>query len=137
VHIIDFTAQDQIKVGRGHDCEIRITDISVSRLHAYIKKNPETGEFVTEDNKSKFGTLVLIKKPFMMQPHTTNMFQIGRSLVEMTVHLPKSHELLKDPILFPELNLPQTRNRSFWCGKCCASKQTKAVKPEAKKLNAE
>ena len=71
----------------------------------------------------------------MLQPHAPNMFQIGRSLVEMTVHLPKSHELLKDPILFPELNLPMARNRTWF--KCCASKQTKAVKPEAKKLTAE
>jgi hypothetical protein len=28
---------DGIKLGRGHECEIRITDISVSRNHASIK----------------------------------------------------------------------------------------------------
>lgn len=31
--------RDFIKVGRGHDSEIRITDISVSRCHALIKRS--------------------------------------------------------------------------------------------------
>jgi len=28
---------NQIKLGRGHECDLRENDISVSRLHAYIK----------------------------------------------------------------------------------------------------
>lgn len=51
-----------IKVGRGHDAEVRITDISVSRLHAFIKRSVK-GDFILEDNSSKFGTLVLCRKP--------------------------------------------------------------------------
>jgi pSer/pThr/pTyr-binding forkhead associated (FHA) protein len=31
--------KDFIKVGRGHDSEVRITDISVSRCHALIKRS--------------------------------------------------------------------------------------------------
>lgn len=45
-----------IKLGRGHECEIRITDISVSRNHAKIKMGMDG--FYIYDNKSKFGTLV-------------------------------------------------------------------------------
>lgn len=41
--------RDYIKVGRGHDCEVRITDISVSRCHAMIKRTTK-GDFVLEDN---------------------------------------------------------------------------------------
>tara|TARA_B110000503_G_scaffold50444_1_gene81694 strand:- start:223 stop:393 length:171 start_codon:yes stop_codon:yes gene_type:complete len=48
--------------GRGHASDIRISDISVSRLHAYIKF--EDGKYILTDNNSKFGTLVLLKKPF-------------------------------------------------------------------------
>lgn len=47
-----------IRVGRGHDADIRVTDISVSRFHARINRNIITGEFYVEDNNSKFGTLV-------------------------------------------------------------------------------
>jgi len=47
-----------IKVGRGHETDIRVTDISVSRFHAKINRSLTTGEYFVEDNKSKFGTLV-------------------------------------------------------------------------------
>jgi len=45
------------RVGRGHDVDIRVTDISVSRFHARINK-ADDGNFYVEDNRSKFGTLV-------------------------------------------------------------------------------
>lgn len=54
--IIQNIAPEGIKLGRGHECEIRITDISVSRNHALIKN--VNGFFYVFDNKSKFGTLV-------------------------------------------------------------------------------
>ena len=54
--LIQNPGNDGIKLGRGHECEIRITDISVSRNHAAIKMNPDG--FYIYDNKSKFGTLV-------------------------------------------------------------------------------
>ena len=44
-------------MGRGHECEVRVTDISVSRLHAYIKIT-NRGDYILDDNGSKFGTLV-------------------------------------------------------------------------------
>jgi len=57
MHVINFNTIETIKFGRGHDTDVRIHDISVSRLHAYIKKD-ELGRFYIEDNASKFGTLV-------------------------------------------------------------------------------
>ncbi len=38
IHIINPTIEKTLlKLGRGHDSDIRISDISVSRLHALIK----------------------------------------------------------------------------------------------------
>ena len=51
--------------GRGHQCEIRVSDISVSRVHAFIRF--ENGNFVIVDNNSKFGTLVKMMRPFRIQ----------------------------------------------------------------------
>ena len=45
-------------VGRGNTVDIRITDISVSRVHSEIKL--VNGEFYLNDKDAKFGTLVLI-----------------------------------------------------------------------------
>lgn len=39
IHVIDMSYKKHIKVGRGHDADIRVTDISVSRFHASINRN--------------------------------------------------------------------------------------------------
>lgn len=53
---ISFDKKNSIIIGRGHDCDIKIQDISVSRHHAVISfKN---NKFYIEDHKSKFGTLI-------------------------------------------------------------------------------
>jgi pSer/pThr/pTyr-binding forkhead associated (FHA) protein len=79
---------------------MKIADISVSRVHSFIRF--EGNELIIEDNGSKFGTMVRVNKPeklldvkffkspkramynpFMMQDQTpinSSMFQIGRSL---------------------------------------------------------
>lgn len=66
-------SRDYIKVGRGHDSQVRITDISVSRFHALFWKSSR-GVYVVEDNGSKFGTLVLVRKPYIMNKMHTNYF---------------------------------------------------------------
>lgn len=57
IHIINFNARRKVKVGRGQNAEVRITDISVSRFHTQIKLN-KNGDVIISDNQSKFGTLV-------------------------------------------------------------------------------
>lgn len=49
----------KFSLGRGHDSDLWINDISVSRLHATI--DYRDGDFYLEDCKSKFGTLVHIR----------------------------------------------------------------------------
>jgi pSer/pThr/pTyr-binding forkhead associated (FHA) protein len=50
----------EFKLGRGHESEVRINDISVSRCHTIIKYKDDG--FYIEDNISKFGTIVLLKE---------------------------------------------------------------------------
>jgi len=60
VHLITPTFHMKtFKLGRGHDSDLRINDISVSRCHAVIKFKSD-GFYLT-DNMSKFGTLILIR----------------------------------------------------------------------------
>ena len=70
-------------MGRGHESEVRVNDISVSRCHAIIKYKPD-GIYI-EDNRSKFGTLVLLKEAYKIILEYTSAVQIGRTVVSFTV----------------------------------------------------
>ena len=59
VFILNLSLLSEQRVGRSHDNELRISDISVSRLHC-IFKLVEGGIYV-QDKNSKFGTLVRLK----------------------------------------------------------------------------
>ena len=73
------------KLGRGHESDVRVSDISVSRCHALVKYNEDNGRFYLEDNLSKFGTLVLAKGQIDLEPEMTKAVQIGRSVISFTV----------------------------------------------------
>ena len=86
VHLIMPDMEKKIfKLGRGHESDIRVSDISVSRCHALIKYSEENGNFYLEDNLSKFGTLVLAKGSIDLEPEMTKAVQIGRSVISFTV----------------------------------------------------
>ena len=69
IHVLSpCDLQTDFKIGRGHDSDLRINDISVSRCHAVIKFKNDN--FYLQDNMSKFGTLVLIRKKLLILPKT-------------------------------------------------------------------
>lgn len=70
-----------IKLGRGHECDIRMSDISVSRVHAEMAY--KNNKFYIFDNSSKFGTLVKIKNHYPISNERCAI-QIGRTVVICT-----------------------------------------------------
>ena len=76
-------SKQEFKLGRGHESEVRINDISVSRCHAIIKYKKDG--FYMEDNLSKFGTIVLIKEKLRLSEDHTVAIQVGRSVVSFTI----------------------------------------------------
>ena len=71
---------DSFVLGRGHESDVRISDISVSRSHAKISfKNKK---FILEDTGSKFGTLVLAKDSVDISENQV-ILQIGRTLISV------------------------------------------------------
>ena len=86
VHVITMNegGRAHIRVGRGHEADIRVTDISVSRFHAKINKN-ENGEYFVEDNKSKFGTLIQLRKPYLLHKNRSNYIQMGRTMLNIKI----------------------------------------------------
>ena len=51
---------NEFKVGRSVDTDMRIADISVSRIHSFI--SIVGNELILEDNGSKFGTLFKLSR---------------------------------------------------------------------------
>ena len=70
------------KLGRGHESDIRISDISVSRFHAQLKCTKDG--YYLEDNNSKFGTLALVPR-LEISPSFSRAVQVGRTAISLTV----------------------------------------------------
>ena len=85
IHIVDFSENEKIVVGRHESSNIRINDISVSRYHAYIKRIGKRDHYFLTDNLSKFGTLILIQRPFKLLEHEFNVVQVGNRVIEFDV----------------------------------------------------
>ena len=93
IHVIKLTGEN-ITIGRGHESDVRINDISVSRSHACLKYDIQSGRLLLRDLKSKFGTLVLIKKPLIIKERKIHL-QIGRTYIEASLMSMKDFEKLK------------------------------------------
>lgn len=76
----------KIFLGRGHESHVRITDISVSRQHAFIVRGSD-GNYYLFDNDSKFGTLALIRKPLELTDSI--QIQVSRTLLSISLKRPK------------------------------------------------
>jgi pSer/pThr/pTyr-binding forkhead associated (FHA) protein len=59
--VIRLTDRQSLKVGRGHDSDVRVADISVSRCHSLLRFDSVNNQVILSDYHSKFGTLLLIK----------------------------------------------------------------------------
>lgn len=73
--------KEEMKIGRGQDSDIRISDISVSRFHASIRRQGD--KFILKDNNSKFGTLACLKKPLCLSNFPSVHLQVGRTLMQV------------------------------------------------------
>lgn len=84
MHIITLEDGTFAKLGRGHDNELRLDDVSVSRNHAIVRY--KNGKFYLEDNMSKFGTLIQAQNKIRIN---SNVFvQINRSVLNFELYRP-------------------------------------------------
>jgi hypothetical protein len=81
LHMIFSNEGLPLKVGRGHQCEMRVNDISVSRVHAEIQFM--NSKFYLRDMKSKFGTLVKFKEEYPIKDGIR--LQYGRVCLEFNI----------------------------------------------------
>lgn len=98
IHLLTVSSeQSEFKLGRGHESQVRINDISVSRCHAIIKCKQDG--FYIEDNTSKFGTIILLKDKLRLQALHTMAVQVGRTVISFTIkYMQSEKEKLKSDI---------------------------------------
>ena len=73
-----------LKIGRGNECEIMFTDISISRIHSILIR--EGNNVILKDYKSKFGTLILIhNQNLIINPDLSLNIQIGRTFFHIQI----------------------------------------------------
>jgi uncharacterized glyoxalase superfamily protein PhnB len=86
-HVFDFKELKTLKLGRGHAAHAKISDISISRLHAQLKlvKN----EIWIKDDRSKFACLYLQQEPYTINVDSEPLhIQMGRFLFKIKVKIP-------------------------------------------------
>jgi hypothetical protein len=79
VFVISLSGKKTLKLGRGHESDVRIADVSISRWHATVSFT-DSGHFVIEDHGSKFGTLVSMRRPKVINSTERLCVQAGRTL---------------------------------------------------------
>lgn len=77
INIFSTDNKKEFKIGRGHNCDLKIEDISVSRIHSILKYEQE--KFFIFDNDSKFGTLVSLNNHLSVRSEKAAV-QMGRTI---------------------------------------------------------
>lgn len=83
--------KEGVRIGRGHECEIRVADISVSRSHARIAR--VGSDYFIFDNKSKFGTLVKEPRLTLDLARSKQGVQVGRTVLTFEISKTFSFEV--------------------------------------------
>ena len=86
MHVISHDSRGIITIGRGHGNELRLNDISVSRTHAELRV--VGNDIYLLDSNSKFGTLVLAKKPLPIKSQQVLNVQAGRTKLSFFLKQP-------------------------------------------------
>ena len=81
IYAISLDKERKIKIGRGHEAKVLLSDISVLRIHCIMRV--EKNQVFIEDNDSKFGTLILVQTPSIKISENLPLFiQVGRTFFE-------------------------------------------------------
>jgi hypothetical protein len=110
-HIVALDDGQNGSIGRGHDCDVKISDISVSRKHCRIKLLGT--DFYVDDTKSKFGTLVKLSSQLALKSALDLSVQISRTVFHFSYKIPFTIKSLCC-CLNKKLRIVQDNNNSYF-----------------------
>ena len=80
IYVVNLDKKKEIKIGRGHEANIILSDISVSRVHCIL--NVYNKNVYLQNNEAKYGTLVLVQTQRLNIIDNVELnLQIGRSFI--------------------------------------------------------
>ncbi|CAG9321610.1 unnamed protein product [Blepharisma stoltei] len=86
IYIISMSKGHAIRIGRGHENDIKINDISVSRCHSVLRFYGNS--VYLQDYNSKFGTLVKAQDKLVIEKNTSVAVQLNRRVMQFTTREP-------------------------------------------------
>jgi len=85
LHVVSLAGGQTLTFGRDRESSVRITDGSISRHHASMRYDTCSRSFILQDCKSKFGTLLAMRKRCDLRLSETVEVQMGRTVLSMTL----------------------------------------------------
>ena len=84
IYVVNLNNNIKVKIGRGHEAHLTLSDISVSRVHCII--TIDNKNIFLEDNNSKFGTLILVQSRSLHLIENLPLYiQIGRTFLDCRI----------------------------------------------------
>ena len=102
---LSFHDVDRVYIGKRSTADVRLPDRSVADLHARIKFNRETRQFILSDNNTPSGTFMQIAGPLELgnrssaQQSSISEFKIGRT--NLTIKVAAKRSSVLNMIQFP------------------------------------
>ena len=84
IYIISFDEQNAVSIGRGQDCDVRLGDVTVSRIHSLFVRTKDN-KIIIKDAGSKFGTLILLQSKKILINNKILSIQIGKLYLNLCV----------------------------------------------------
>ena len=103
IYVINLDKNFKLKLGRGHEANLTLSDISVSRVHSIL--TVENKKIFLEDNDSKFGTLILVQSHILKLIEDLPLYiQVGRTFLDCKIKKNSSFFLCCGVSEKPDLN---------------------------------
>ena len=82
IYIISFDTKNSITIGRSQSSDMKITDVTISRIHSILLRTRDN-KLMIKDANSKFGTLILLQAKNIFINDKILSIQIGKILLNM------------------------------------------------------
>ena len=82
IYVVSFDIKNKITIGRSQSSDMKIIDVTISRIHSILLRTKEN-KILIKDANSKFGTLILLQSKNILINNKILSIQIGKILLNL------------------------------------------------------